>query len=201
MLDYLLGMMVLSGPLFMLGAFAVLGVAAVAIAWRAGRKEGRKWGRWMAFWFLLFAFWDTPLVLGHFGYGCWADAGFHEYKSVSQWEAENPGVAETLVHVPMRDWIVLKKPPMNQRFEFHSEETRYFGGVTKEEEWIIDIAKDEVMARYVDYRTFDRSNELRLASPRTYKFWLNWRSCEEDDRAERIQFNSYVKSLANLGRE
>lgn len=200
MMDFILGAMVLGWPLVALGLFALLGVIVVVIAWRLGRSEGRRWGRWMAGGFLLFAFWDTPLVLGHFTYGCWADGGFRKYKSVEQWKAENPGVAETLQHVPMREWIVLNKPPMNQRFEYHSKETRYLTGVVREEDWILDIEENEVMARYVDYRTFERSNELKLASPRTYKFWLNRKSCEPQDRTERIQFNGYVNAMSKIGR-
>jgi hypothetical protein len=201
MIDYLLGMMVLTGPLFALLLFGLVAAIAVLIAWWAGRKEQRKWGRWMAFWFLLFAFWDTPLVLGHFGYACWADGGFHEYKSAEQWKQENPGVAETLEHVSAREWMVKKKPPMNQRFEFHESETAYFTGLIRSEMQVIDIGRNEVVARYTDFRTFREQKIPDLASPRTYKFWLNHKTCEDQGWPERVQFNDYLSEMKNLGRE
>jgi hypothetical protein len=201
MMDLLLAFMVLGWPLVVLGLFTLLGVVVVTIAWRVGRSEGRRWGRWMAFWFLLFAFWDTPLVLGYFGYKCWSEGGFHEYKTVEQWKAENPGVAETLVPSSDQEWRRAKDPMMNQRFRLVERDSTNLLGVKRSEDRIVDVAKDEVVARHVDFRTFEHSNEPRFASPRTYKFWLNWASCETDGWSERILFNDYVYAIRQLGRE
>lgn len=91
------GFIVLSGPLFFLLIYFVIAVVVSIIAARQGAKRGKKrWGLYTALVFFLIMFWDLPLVLGTRWYQCANHAGFTVYKTLEQWQLENPGVAETL---------------------------------------------------------------------------------------------------------
>ena len=93
----LLGLIVLSGPLFFLLAYLVIALVGSLIAARVGAKHGKKhWGWYTALVFTFIMAWDLPLVLGGRWYHCTYQAGLTIHKTPEQWKQANPGVAETL---------------------------------------------------------------------------------------------------------
>ena len=86
-----------------LGALALYLLISIAVVFGTGRhakkrgKSALRWGAGAALIMYLIPFWDwLPTVAAH-QYYCRTEAGFWVYKSVEQWNLENPGVMETLV--------------------------------------------------------------------------------------------------------
>ena len=200
MLEDLQGFMVLSGPLFPLLLFFVLSVIIVVFAMRAGRRRGKRWGRWAAVTLLLFAFWDLPPTLGVFWYQCSNHAGFTQYQTLEDWKRENPGVAKTLTpYTDIRSTRVgfADRYQLNQRFAWEVERTQLPLRLERREERIVDTATGKVLARYVDFGT--RRQKINWWNPRDYKFWLNYGSCETAELPSQIMFNGAYQSVKLLG--
>lgn len=201
----ILGFIVLTGPLFYLLVFVVASVVIVIIASREGRKRGKRWGRWAALILLLIAFWDLPPTLGMFWYQCRYNAGFSQYKTLEEWKAENPGIAETLTPVEkVRSTRIgnVDRYPLNQRFAWEVERTRMPLRFERRELQVVDIETGEVLADYRDFSTGRRGMEWSPGwNPRDYKFWLNYRSCEVGrTMPEQVKFNGYKQMVKSLGR-
>ena len=94
-----------------IAVYLIVSIAVVAFSARAAKKKGRspwRWGGGAALVMYLLVFWDyIPTVVAH-KYYCEKEAGFWVYKTVEQWKAENPGVAEVLTwrEIPNRSDIV-----------------------------------------------------------------------------------------------
>ena len=163
-------------------------------------KRGWHWGvekkgwvgkkRWLgaAIGFLVVylpAFWDWIPTIALHQYYCAKDSGFWVYKTLDQWNAENPGVAQTLVaYKGVR--------PKEERFDGGDGRTdTYF--LNKRFNWIVtqqdisslfpiimveqqvkDVANNEVLARYVDFGT---GNSVGNFVSMPLKFWLHSGSC------------------------
>jgi hypothetical protein len=200
MVKDLQGFVVLSGPLLYLLLFFVVSVIVVVFASRAGRRRGKRWGRWAALALLLFAFWDLPPTLGMFWYQCANHAGFTQYKTLEEWKQENPGMSETLM--PYTD-VRLERVghvdhyQLNQRFAWEVERVQLPLRLERREERVVDTATDEVLARYVDYGA--RLQKINWLNPRDYKFWLNYGSCESAEMPKQIMFNGVYQSVKLLG--
>ena len=105
----ILGFIVLAGPLFPLLVYFVLAVGLSIFATAKGAKRGKKrWGVYVFLTYLLIMFWDLPIVLGTFKYECENNAGFTVHKTLERWQAENPGVAETLVPYKVPEEYLVK---------------------------------------------------------------------------------------------
>ncbi len=114
----LLGIIVLTGPLFFLLAYLVLAIIATVIASRKGKQRGKKhWGRNTALIFTAIMFWDLPIVWGTHSYQCANNAGFILNKTLEQWKAENPGVAETLIAYSSSTLDPKSLPPIKYRYK------------------------------------------------------------------------------------
>jgi hypothetical protein len=132
-------------------------------------------------------FWDhIPTVVAH-NYYCEKEAGFWVYKTVEQWKAENPGVAEMLVAnrgAPSRyepyddghgktDTYLL-----NDRFNWvvSQQDVSSLLPIIRIEQQVKDVQKNEVLARYVDFAT---GNSVKHTSgpPGPLKFWLHSSHC------------------------
>jgi hypothetical protein len=199
-LKELLGFVVLSGPLLFLFIFLVVSVVVVILVSRAGRRRGKRWGRWAAVALLLFAFWDLPPTLGIFWYQCANHAGFTQYQTLEDWKRENPGVAKTLTpYTDIRSTRVgfADRYQLNQRFAWEVERTQLPLRLERREERIVDTLTGKVLAQYVDFGT--RRKKINWWNPRDYKFWLNYRSCESGDgrrtKPNEFEFNKFMYLL------
>jgi hypothetical protein len=178
MIDELLGAAFLAWPLTLIVLIVIASVVSIsAFVFFAARSGRGKW-RWALVGFLVVflpIFWDwVPTVMAHKHY-CEKEAGFWVYKTLDQWKAENPGVAETLVAntkvVTARNAFVL-----NQRFNWVIKEERYFplNYMMREEQQVMDSKTGEVLARYVN---FSALHQRRQADWAGWKFWLNRQHC------------------------
>jgi len=123
----------------------------------------------------LIPFWDwIPTGVVH-QYYCAKDAGFWVYKTLDQWKAENPGVAETLV-ANKKPAVARNAYVLNQRFDWAIKQERYFplNYMMREEQQVVDSKTGEILARYVNYSA---SHERRQAEYAGWKFWLDRPYC------------------------
>ena len=91
----MIGLIVLMVIGVYLAAFYLVVRATVRWARNNGRST-KRWGWIAALAMYLPVFWDhIPTVLLH-QYLCATEQGFWVYKTVEEWQQENPGVAETL---------------------------------------------------------------------------------------------------------
>ncbi len=157
------GFIVLSGPLFPLLVYFIIAVTATIVATRKGAKRGKKrWGIYTALVFFLIMFGDLPLVLGTFKYECANRAGFTVYKTLEQWQQENPGVAETLSPDKLPEPYFYKTEPAykGQKSGHHDRYYRYPNGTELR----------------VSYRKNGKVDHTRLKYPgSTSAHWLNER--------------------------
>jgi hypothetical protein len=156
-----------------------------------------------------FIFWDAiPVSVVHRRL-CEKDAGFVVFKTVEQWQLENPGVAETLVRDDSLDSIQLGSRTrylQNQRFAFDTEEKEVWHLLSQNLDQIVDMQTGEVLAQYIDYHT-NLGNVV--AGPRKsahdFKIWIDISTCETPDKngskPKVIQFNGFKQAIQSLGGE
>lgn len=80
-------------------AYLVFSLIVISLArkWAKSHNYAVKKAGWIAFIIMAFPLlWDTLPVYALKTYHCNINAGFSLYKTLDQWKAENPGVAETL---------------------------------------------------------------------------------------------------------
>ena len=146
-----------------LALYLLISIGVVAWAVSHAKKNGRsakRWGWSAALVMYLIPFWDwLPTVVVH-QYYCSTEAGFWVYKTVDQWKAENPGVAEGLVedkNAPFKrvgdDKNHIDNQILNQRFRWETNKFRlvFFLPVYSLKREIVDSKNGEVVARHIDF--------------------------------------------------
>ena len=168
------------------GALVVYVIVLVAVTWFAYRwaaKRGLPRGkRWLAAagGFLIVylpVFWDHVPTLIAYKYYCEKEAGFWVYKTMDQWKAENPGVAETLVAYndgrsargayilnQRFNWAVKKNGPLwFNRWKWHHE--------------VVDSKSGEALVRYIDFSTGNGN----IGGEPPLRFWLQSEHCSDGE--------------------
>jgi hypothetical protein len=186
--------------LVILGAlllYALISLVVVLLAIRHAKKNGKsatRWGWGTAMVMYLIPFWDwLPTVAMH-QYYCATEAGYWVYKTLNQWKADNPGVAETLVankSAPSkRDGdmqMYIETYFLNQRFNWMVSKAGPFPiNRWKWEKAVVDTKTNEVLARYVDFST---GSGFIGGPPRLLKFWL------QNDHCRGGQENMYAMDI------
>jgi hypothetical protein len=122
-------------------------------------------------------FWDwIPTVATHQFY-CAKDSGFWVYKTLDQWEAENPGVIEGLVS---NNGLVRKSVGDGQNYTDTSFLNSRFNWLVKKtgpslfnrwrwEQELVDGKTNGVLARYVDFST----GNGHIGGEPELQFWLH----------------------------
>ena len=137
--------------------YLIISLVVVVLTARAAEKRGKsrwRWGAGAALAMYLLVFWDhIPTVVAH-KYYCEKEAGFWIYKALDQWEAENPGVAETL---DRRLELKLYDPRRSNRFwstqRFYTDFTRSpeFHAIGREEKVFVDAITQQPLARSINF--------------------------------------------------
>jgi hypothetical protein len=181
-----------------IGLYLLISIGVMALAISHAKKNGKsamRWGGGAALVMYLLVFWDhIPTILVQ-KYYCKKEAGFWVYKTIDQWKAENPVVAETLVTI--KDAASKRDGDMQQYIDTYflnqrlnwvvSRKGRFFPNQWRHEQTIVDTENGNVLARYVDYST---SQESPQAGWSGWKFWLENRHCTDGalnrDRMEHL---------------
>lgn len=168
----------------LISIFVVIG--AIKHAKKTG-KSAKRWGLSAALVMYLIPFWDwIPTVATH-QYYCATESGFWVYKTVGQWNAENPGVMETLVAnkgAPSRYEIfndghgVKDIYMLNDRFHWTimKLDVSSWLPIMRFQQEVLDAKKGTVLAQYVDFST-GNSIKNTVGPPGPVKFWLHSRHC------------------------
>ena len=161
-----------------LALYLIVSLIVVVMAAKVAKKRGRSPWRWaggagLAMYLLMF--WDhVPTVVAH-KYSCDKEGGFWIYKSIEQWNAENPGVIEGLVannDGRSEDGAYI----LNQRFKRAVKKSGpLWLNLWRWEQEVVDRKTNEVLARYVDFST---GSGFISGPPRILKFWLQNDHCD-----------------------
>ena len=169
----------------LLALYVMISILVVIGVIKYSKKNGKsalRWGGAAALVLYLIPFWDwLPTVVMH-RYYCSTEAGFWVYKTVERWQAENPGVMETLIsnRGQVRNFVgdmnnSTRTGFMNQRFVFLAKHNGpLFLNRWRTEAEIVDGKTQEVLVREIDFST---SQERRQAGWSGWKFWLDVRQC------------------------
>ncbi|WP_430009829.1 hypothetical protein, partial [Methylophaga lonarensis] len=132
---------------------------------------------------------------------CMQHGGITIHKTIDQWQAENPGIAETLVPEDSEGQNLFNRN-LNQRFVYEFEFTRHFMGIRGRNRRVRDRETGELIVSYANYE-HGLVNFLALDSQsiRDYKFWLMFGagSCGAKRTGQERQFFDYRTQLMNLG--
>ncbi|MCG8015398.1 MAG: hypothetical protein JAY97_04210 [Candidatus Thiodiazotropha sp. 'RUGA'] len=184
--------------------YLILSIVMIFFGVRYARKKGKpgwKGGLLAAIGMYLVMFWDfIPFHIAH-KYYCGTEGGFTLYKTIKEWKEENPGVAETLVpneSVKSTKSEGRRRYVLNQRFAWDTYYTDHFLGILKKDEQIVDLNKNEILARYIDFSSGQSS--LEPDEFRDFKIWIYIESCEGSNMLpQNIQFNGFQQSIELLG--
>ena len=182
--------------LVIFGALAVYVIVLVAVTWFAyrwaakrGLSRGKRWLAAMGGFLAVYlpVFWDhIPTLVAH-KYYCEKEAGFWVYKTLDQWNAENLGVAATLV--AKKGSPSTRQGDMENYTDTYSLNSRFIWIVKhngqflfnrwRHEQEVVDVKTGNVLARYVDFST---SQIRRQAGWSGWKMWLDVRHCSGGER-------------------
>lgn len=184
------------GLMFLLIAALYFLVLVVTTRWayrgklRSGatQKQAKRFATVVFALLFLPVFWDwTPTKIAYHFY-CNTQAGVIQYKTLAQWQAENPGVYETLrpytdenraerdkrqsrLYI-MRDGKKVAPLVINQRFSIYSSISALPLNIKKSESEFIDEETKEVIIKHLAFRAGQDQSE--------YRFWLNENYCDFD---------------------
>lgn len=137
--------------------YLIVSLVVVVLAARAAKKRGRsQWrlGGAAALVMYLLVFWDQiPTLVAH-NYYCGKQAGFWVYKSLDQWKAENPGVAETLdtrLEPKLHDPRIGNRSWSTQRFYTDISRIPAFHAIGRTEEVFTDAVTRQPLARSINF--------------------------------------------------
>ncbi|MCL2075398.1 MAG: hypothetical protein FWH15_02945 [Betaproteobacteria bacterium] len=214
----MMGLLVLAA----MGLYLLFSVVAVLLAIRFAKKHGKsnkRWGWGAVLVMYLIPFWDwLPTVAVH-QYYCATESGFWVYKTLGQWKEENPGEVEKLISYnknPSGHGYAILWPSQYELYSSgHKKITTYqmnrrFNRVTEKqdileilpvmrtEETLIDIEKNEVIARYIGFST-GHSVAGRYDPSNPWKAWLRSSSCRDGKKhdAESWKFSLQFKGTEN----
>ncbi|EMR12577.1 hypothetical protein MPL1_09502 [Methylophaga lonarensis MPL] len=145
-----------------------------------------------------------PTYLSHRSL-CMQHGGITIHKTIDQWQAENPGIAETLIaDSEAKDFREdgVRKRNLNQRFVSESISKKHFMGIRSRTWQVRDRETGELIVSYANYE-HGLVNFLALGSQsiRDYKFWLMFGtgSCGEKRINQKFDFIEIERQLRNLG--
>ncbi len=181
-----------------------IGVVRWAIRYaRNNGKSAKRWGWGAAFVMYSIVFWDFIPTLAVHQYYCAKDSGFWVYKTLDQWKAENPGVMEGLVankgapstrQGDMENYTDTYL--LNSRINMIVQQQNVFSwlAVGRRERTMIDTQSNEVLARHVDFGSYNREwGGLR--------FWTSIRSCSEGVAHSQLDSYELRKQFAELEKQ
>lgn len=192
-----MGILILGAfSLYLLLATAVV-ISSIKFAKRNGHSA-KRWGWGAALIMFLIPFWDwLPTVAAH-QYYCATEAGFWEYKTLDQWNKENPGAMAELVAKNVLEYEKINgsnKAMVNQRIAIlRAEKSERLLNRWPDIRELIDTKTNSVLARYVDFST---SQEKQQAGWNGWKIWLSVEHCPGGEERAMAFVNYYRQFRGN----
>lgn len=170
--------------MFFVLVYIAISVLVVQLARRWARKHGRSPAKagWLAGLVMyLLVFWDLiPTVLVR-AYYCHTAAGVWVYKTVEEWQADNPGVAKTLSETSdfqsYRRENGAKIVVLNQRFVLETSRRKPVPlvPVYLSRAVVTDASTGEIVAKKISVGSGYVG--LAIGGTGSWKFWLNMGRC------------------------
>lgn len=194
--------------ILVLGALLLLACWVFIWTYRAKRRKGNSnkvafaWALAAVLLLSLPITWDAIPTWIAFEYYANKEAGIKVFKTLEQWKAENPGVAETLVAYSFNDKRGEPKNlgnnkfrnPLNDRFAYDDQHfDKLFLSVYAHRLAVIDSKKNEVLITYVEVGS-GNAGGMAAGGPGWWAFWLihNPTKSGYGDYAKYLQ---YVKNI------
>jgi len=197
-----------------MGVYLLISIGAVAWAVSHAKKHGKsikRWGWGAALVMYMIPFWDWIPTVATQQFYCAKDSGFWVYKTLDQWKAENPGVAETLVankgaHQTQERFDdgqgVTDTYTLNDRFNWIviKQDISSLLPIIRVEQQVNDVKKGEVLARYIDFGS-GNSVKNTVGPPGPLKFWLHSGNCSGGaiNKSKLIHFADDAETISNQG--
>lgn len=185
----MMGLMILAA----LAVYLVISVGVVRWAVRKATRLGKRgwvWGGVAAFAMYNLVFWDLIPTLVMHKYYCATEAGFWIYKTPEQWDAENPGVRESLPEENAKGSPssyaefenghgIAHTYRLNEYFKWvvSQHDVSMLLPIIRTEEEVKDAKKNEILARYVGFSTGNAVKNT-VGPPGPLKFWLSRKQCD-----------------------
>lgn len=191
-----------------LGGLLLLACWAFIAVYKAKRRNGKRdavafaWAIVTVIVLSLPITWDAIPTWIAFEYYAKKEAGIQVFKSLDQWKAENPGVAETLEPYGFKDkreeLINLGnnkfRQPLNDRFAYDSSEMNLFLSVKAIRREVIDRKSESVLIRHTSVIS-GNSGGLATGGDGWWAFWLIHKTPD----AGSGRFFNYVVLIKELG--
>lgn len=189
--------------LLLIGAYLAISVAVVKKAMRWAQSSGRsarRWGWIAGLAMYLLVFWDLIPTIALHQYLCATEQGLWIYKTVEEWQRENPGVAETLTATSLSKSYtkpgIARGYVLNQRIGWEIITKKQPVGllpVFVHEEQIIDRIDGSVLAKH--RKIGSGYGSLAIGKKGAWKFWLKLPDCNESRKA----FSDYLSAIKSQG--
>jgi hypothetical protein len=197
----MIGLMVLG----VFGLYVLVSIIVVTITYRTAKSNGapeprvRRAAGVAALVMYLLLFWDwVPTVVAK-QYYCRTQGGFSHYKTLDQWKAENPGVAETLVAPTLAPYTKEDSVTtflLNQRFAWEARQQHLpLLSVIVYENRLVDRKTGELLARQGNVGTGDASPLVGGS----WKVWLDQGPCDGPGFPSVAKFEKLVTDVKKLG--
>src|SRR3954469_18295691 len=171
-----------------IGIYLLISIAVVmgAIKYAQRSERNPRYWAWGAILLMyLIPFWDLIPTIATHQFHCATSSDFWAYKTVKQWNAENPGVMETLSYRKDSPSTVDKGPErfvitivMNDRFNLLLGRTPQAVYGWKWVHEIVDSKTGTLLAKRIDFST---GNGLIGGEPEL-RFWLHSNGCPKQDK-------------------
>lgn len=201
------------GLMFLIVIGVLLTLAIWVFAWtnktllQKGKSKtaSRSWSAMAVLALSLPITWDAIPTWIAFEYYSHKEAGIQVFKTLEQWKAENPGVAEELepygiLYTDKRTKAVeltdgRNRMMLNARFAYDTKVTNMFLSVRMAQQEIVDSKTDQVLVRWVRVGS-GNSGGLAGGGVGWWKFWLLFKSSTSD---QEITFEKNKRLFQFLG--
>jgi len=202
--------------LLVFGLYLLISVGVIYIAVRIAKKNditAWKLGMPVALVMYLLVFWDQIPVYVMHKYYCAKDGGFVVYKTLEEWNTENPSEIEKL------KLGVAPKPEGNRGSNLKKQwnkswttsrfymlitsEKNFFHGIHRKEQIFVDSEKEKILARSIDYARGASGAVLGVGGDLREYFVLGLgeRQCKIKDKSPSDLINDYRYSFVVKMRE
>ena len=203
--------------LFIFGVYLAISIFATRYVMAWARENGRRawlWGCIAGFAMYNLVFWDLiPTLIMH-KYYCSTRAGFWPYKAFEEWDAENPGVAQTFSTRIEPSDAEMKAIPLQKNTRRHWYNVRFYedthtsvkvGSVVMIEVQFIDVKTKETIARSINFVRGLPGNTLAAGgSPGEIRESLvlgsGNRECSIGDKPVQDIYRAYIFSFWKSGK-
>lgn len=143
------------------------------------KRQAMGWGFVGGFVVWLAVFWDWLPTEVAYRYYCERDAGVTVFKTLEKWLHENPDASDAF-GPPQQNKSTIEGEksftPLSRRFMLQSGVSPVFMSVSRLEQTLVDVSKNENLAQEITY--YSGYGSMALGGPNSWKEWLRNGGCK-----------------------